>query len=1044
MAARWNNARILVEFGLQGRNQPAKAHACQSAGIKFQFLIAVSGRGQLPDGTANNRVPAPGGSRGWGSPEQGNIPGDREFSCINSYIVSHRAGLEGQSDCLRRFIPVPRLRRVRPYRPVVPDRHNRRKEELTKHLNRILAASVLLITFTVYWLTLSPTVVFWDVGEYLASAFLLQVPHPPGAPLLLLVGHVFSLIPFSTDPAYRMHLVSALSGAIVATFLYLVSVKVFKRIRGTPESAADLMAVYGSSVIGALSLAFSFSFWNNSIEFEAKGTAMFFVAFILWLAMRWSERAEEPHNEKYLLLIAYLAGLCIGVRPLAVLTIFPVGLIIYVTKYRFERRSFLLAGVVSLLALAAVYPGIVQFLPSLLDGEFQGLHSDLFTFIPYLLIGAAAYGVYRTVRTGQKVLHIACLAFLFVVLGYTTYIGVLMRANVDNLPINENRPNGITGFVSYISREQYGETPLLKGQSWDNEQQAFVEKLFPRRWSQEPMHEPTRVNYTSDADFLWRYQINHMYIRFLLRNFVGPDGYAQDDGVKASGTLAIPFLLGLLGLFYHIKKQWKTGIAFLSAFLLMGVVFALYQNQQDPQPRERDYFYAGSYFVFSLWIGAGVLAIMDLLKKRLSGKRFAGLGTAGVLVLAAAVVPINLLRINWNVHDRSRNYVAWDYSYNLLQSCEADAILFTNGDNDTFPLWYLQSVEGVRRDVRVVNLSLVNTNWYIWELKHEKPYGAKEVALSLTDQQIEKIQPIRWASRVIDVPVPRDIAARYTPPDSSVLKDGKISWLMAGQQYSGDIRYLRVQDIIVENIILNNRWERPIYFAVTCSPDTRIGIDNYLWMEGLSLHLRPVKAPSQDLAIDLKLMKENFLARNVKPSKTPMHGYMFRNLNTPGVYYDDNIQRMVMNYRAGFMRIVDYEQRIIRDNEQAKKALAQMEETLPLDVVPIEDWRYTFYIGRLFHDLGDSVNFNRYAAKVEEGCLEMIAGGKTEQTDASSNPYVVLSEIYGDRKDYSRAIDVLNSLAAMYPNVPWIKGQIDMYNRLRGRGAGAETTGQRR
>lgn len=907
-------------------------------------------------------------------------------------------------------------------------------------MNRIIAAGVFLTSFVVYLLTLSRTVVYWDVGEYLASAFLLQVPHPPGAPLLLLVGHIFSMIPFSADPAYRMHLVSALSGAIVVTFLYLISVKVFKSIRGTPESAIDKLAVHGVAVVGALSLAFSYSFWNNSIEFEAKGTAMFFVAFVLWLALRWSERADKPHNERYLLLIAYVVGLCIGVRPLAVLTILPVGLIIYITKYRFERRSFLLASIASLLVLAGVYPVIVQFIPSFLDGEFSGMHSDLLTLIPFLLIIAAAYGVYRTIQTKQKVLHIACLSFLLIILGYSTYSVVLIRANVSNLPMNENNPSDLAHLTSYLGREQYGETPQLKGESWDNESQSFQEKFFPRRWSQEAMHEPTRANYSSDGDFFWRYQVNHMYIRFLLRNYVGPDGYAQDDGVSASGTLAIPFLLGLAGLYYHFKKNWKMGLVFLSAFLLMGVIFAIYQNQQDPQPRERDYFYAGSYFVFSLWIGVGILAIMDVLRKQFSGKRFYSIGTASVLALAVITVPVNLLRINWYVHDRSQNYVAWDYSYNLLQSCDKDAILFTNGDNDTFPLWYLQDVEGVRTDIRIVNLSLVNTNWYIHLLKDEMPHGAPKVALSLSDQQIEHIQPVRWTPKQIDLPVPREVTERFTPVDSTVLKEGKITWAMNGQQYSQDIRFLRVQDIMVQDIIKNSSWERPIYFAVTCSADSKIGIDNYLWMEGLALRLRPAKIPSPDLGLDIRLMEENFLAKDVVPSKRPQHGYRFRNLSNPNVYYDENIQRMIMNYRAGFMRIADYAQRVQRNNDQAKRVLSQMEDELPLNAIPMQDWRYTYYIARIFNDLGDKEHFDVYANKVEEICLDMIKTGKIDQSDGSSNPYLVMSEIYGDRKEYGKAIEMLNDLSAMYPNTPWIKGQIDMYDQLRkARGSSADS-----
>lgn len=909
-----------------------------------------------------------------------------------------------------------------------------------KKINRLVAVGVFLTTFIVYLKTMSVTVVFWDVGEYLASAYLLQVPHPPGAPLLLMVGHLFSMIPFSADPAFRMHLISGLSGAIVVTFLYLISVKLFKRIRSTPTSVLDKMVVHGVSVIGALSLAFNLSFWNNSIEFEAKGTAMFFVAFILWLALRWSERADQPHNEKYLLLIAYLIGLCLGVRPLAVLAIFPVGLIVYFTKYKFERWSFIRFIIVTFLILGSVYPGIVQFLPSFLNGEFQGIHSDIFPFIPVVLIIAAMYGAFRSIQKKQKMLHIACLSFLLVVLGYTTYLEVLMRSSVDNLPMNENSPNNMSNLVSYISREQYGQTPQLKGESWNNEQQNYVEKLFPRRWSREAMHEPTRTNYTSDSDFLWRYQINHMYIRYLLRNYIGSDGDAQDSGVNASNTLAIPFILGLLGLYYHFKRDWRMGLAFLSNFLLMGVIFALYQNQQEPQPRERDYFYAGSYFVFSLWIGIGVLAILDFIKKQFAGKQFYKIGTAGVITLAAITVPINFVRINWFSHDRSQNYIAWDYSYNLLQSCEPNSILFTNGDNDTFPLWYLQDVEGVRRDVRIVNLSLVNTSWYIKQLKNQMPHGAPKVPISLSDNQIDRLNPRAWKPQQLELPVSPDIISRYDSvdrprmesvqlADSSVLKDGKISFTMNGIPYEQDIRILRVQDILVWEIIRSNRWQRPIHFAVTCSPDSKIGLDSYLWMQGLTYKLKPRKVPQSLMGIDYGIMSQQLMTEISNPSKTQQIGYLYRNLNNPDVYYDENVERMVMNYRFGFIRLAEVALREKNNRAEARKIMRRMEEVVPIDVVPNLEMRISAYIMNMFNQLNDTVYSEKYSRLLEVEAQDMISKKRVDAQDPSL-PYQVLLDIYDRRKNYSSALDLLNQLVAQYPGDPQLKSRIQFYEQM--------------
>jgi transmembrane protein TMEM260 (protein O-mannosyltransferase) len=899
-----------------------------------------------------------------------------------------------------------------------------------KVINRAVALGVFLVTAGIYLKTLSTTVVFWDVGEFCAAARLLEVPHPPGAPLFVFLARVASLIPYRDNIAARMHAISAVGSAFGIMFLYLIAVKLIEMFRGATQSVTDKIVVYGASAIGALALAFTTTYWDNSIEAEVYGMGMFFVSFCLWLALRWWEHAEEPHNEKYLLLIAYMLGLSTGVHILALLVTLPILMMIYFRKYQYSRKGFIQFSLVALAIFFVIYPGIVQFLPGLLDGEFKGVKSELFPFIPPLCVAAAAYGAYRSYRTHHKMVHIGCLSFLLIVVGYTTYTQVIIRSNVDNLPMKENNPNNLSRLTSYLTREQYGETPLLKGESWDNETQTFVEKIFPRRYSQEPMHEPTRVNYTSDGDFFWRYQVNHMFVRYVLWNFVGAEGDWQDAGVSWKESFGIPLFMALIGLYYHFRKDWKMASILMVMFIIMGIVLDLYQNQQDPQPRERDYFYVGAYFVFCVWIAIGIIGIYDFLRKSLQANVLSWAAPLLVVVFALTI-PISLARSNWKEHDRSQNYIAWDYSYNLLQSCAQDAILFTNGDNDTFPLWYLQDVEGIRRDVRTVNLSLVNTQWYIHLLKNDTPFGGKKVALSLTDEQIDRIGPVRWNPRKVDLPVPKQVAERYGSTDSSVVNQGKIVWTMNGQPYQQDIRYLRVQDIMVRDIILSNRWERPIFFAVTSAPDSKIGLDNYLWMEGLALELRPKSFSSQEGGTDMKMMEANFLAKDVKPSKTLQYGYLFRNLNNPSVYYDENVQRMVMNYRAGFMRISDYYSRSESDKPKARQVMSLMEDVVPISVIPMQDWRYTFYVARIFNQLGEKERFDTYAKSVEAKCEELIASGQYDQADGSSNPYLILSEVYGMRKDYPKAIEMLNNLAVQFPDQnTWIKGQISMYDKL--------------
>lgn len=871
--------------------------------------------------------------------------------------------------------------------------------------HRLSALGVFLSSLIVYYLTMGGTVVFWDVGEFIAAAFLLQVPHPPGAPLFLILGKVVTMVPFVTDIAARAHFISAVTSAITVMLLYLVVVRLIVSFRGSPTTIIDKLAVYGSSVIGALSLAYCTTFWFSATEAEVYGVSMVFVALIVWLVMRWYDHSDEPHNEKYIILIAYLIGLSVGVHLLAVLTIFSVLMIIYFKKYEFSRDSFIKFSIISVIVFFGVYPGVVKYIPSMLDGEFRNVKSDLIFYIPILSILGALYGIYYSTKHRKKMLNVALISFLLIVIGYSTYTMVIIRANVPDMPMNENDPSNMAKLVSYLGREQYGEAPMF----------------LPRRHSQEPMHAPTWQNYSGDMDFMFRYQINHMYIRYLLWNYIGIEGDWQDAGVSWKYTLGIPFLLGLLGMFYHIKKDWKMGLAFLSLFIVMGVILALYQNQQEPQPRERDYFYVGSFFVFSMWIAIGLIAIIDFIKKAAKSSRLYTSGTSGVIAVALFVIPVNFLKTNWYELDRSHNYVAWDYSYNILQTCEKDAILFTNGDNDTFPLWYLQDVEGIRRDIRIVNLSLVNTPWYIKQLKHNKPHGAKKVPISIPDAQIENIQPIRWEPRKMSVPVSLEVYKKFGVTDTAIIRSGKIDFTMPNTITFGDVKAIKVQDILVHDIIMTNNWERPIYFAVTVSPDSKIGLDNYMWMNGLAWRLKPVVA-EQESGLDKDILEANVIAENIKPSKEPQYGYLYRGLDNPNVYYDENQSRLTINYRSAFLRLALYYNNVEKNPEKAKKVLARMDTALPLEVMEF-DWRLAADVMSFYSRLGVQDKYDKYSNYLEQKCWELV---NSNQADMNSyyNPYRILMEIYEQRQEYTKAIDVLNRVSAFYPNDPGIKNRI--------------------
>ena len=873
-------------------------------------------------------------------------------------------------------------------------------------VNRIVAAVVFVAALAVYLLTLAPTVVFWDVGEFIAAAKLMQVPHPPGSPLFLFLTRVAMMFPIAADQAVRAHALSALLSAIAIGFVYLIIVRTISNYRGLPRTLADQVTLYGSSAIGALSLAFCTTYWDNSIEAEVYGASMFFLTAVIWLALRWLDRADREGNEKYVILIAYLIGLSLGVHLLSLLAIFPVLMIIYFRKYEFTLNSFIKFAVISVVVFWVVYPGIVKYLPGMMDGEFSGKKSDVIAYIPWLIITGACYGVYTAYKKKQKMLLIALVSVVLIFLGYTTYTSVLIRSNA-NPPMNENDPSNLARLTSYLNREQYGQAPLF----------------FPRRYSQEPHQQGIFTNYTSDWDFLVRYQLDHMFFRYMGWNYIGSAGDFQDAGVNWRDTLAIPFLIGLLGLYYQFRRDWKMGLVFLTMFIIFGPILALYQNQQEPQPRERDYFYVGALFVFSTWIAIGIAALVDYAERLIkSPKTFAtvSMAVAGFFLLA---IPGNMLRINWDDHDRSGNYVAWDYSYNMLQSCAADAVLFTNGDNDTFPLWYLQDVEGIRRDIRIVNLSLVNTPWYIQQMKNKPYYAeAQPVPISLSDARIANITPVAWEPRVVELPVPENVFRERGVQDTASLRKGKIEFMMRNTLQYGQTKAIRIQDIMVRNIIETNQWRRPIYFAGTCAPDSKIGLDDYLFLEGLALRLEPRKSEREDVAVNPDVLEANLFTELEGFSRTPAPGFKFRGIADPDVYYDENTTRLMINLRFAFVRLATYFANVTNQTEKSAAALDRMEALIPRAKIPM-GWELTSDLAMFYHRIGREDRFNELANEAETTCRKMIEEGKGN-VNSYWNPYRVLLDIYEVRKDYAKTLDVLKGLAAQYPNDQGLKARI--------------------
>ena len=910
-----------------------------------------------------------------------------------------------------------------------------------RKLNNYIAAAIFVVTLIMYAATTQSSVAFWDCGEFAATANSMEVPHPPGAPLFTLIGRVAMMTPFVSDPGFRINLISALASAITIMFMYLISVRVISRWKGFPTDLMGAITVFAASAIGSLLFSVTDTFWFNAVESEVYALSMLFVSCVVWLGLVWFEKADEPGSEKYLLLSAYLMGLSIGIHQLSLLAYFTVALFIYFRYNDFEWKKFFYFGAIAVLSFGVIYPVIVEWLPGILDGDVEigPIHiTESFTLklMPLVIIIAAIYGIYRSEKTHRRILNLSLLAALLVVLGYSTYTLILVRANA-NPPINENNPSTLTRLVTYLNREQYGEQP----------------SIFKRRWdTNDPAHIRNYEKYSSDLDYFARYQFGHMFLRYIGWNFIGRAGDIQEAPVAYIGTergwfdglrgyparyFAIPLLVSIFGLWYHFKKDWKFGLAFLTLFMVMGPVLAIYFNMAEPQPRERDYFFVGAFFVMALWIGIGVSGLLEMAVEYFKSSKARLYAAAELSIVFFLILPLNMFAENLYTHDRHGNYIPFDYSYNILQSCKKNAILFTNGDNDTFPLWYLQEVMGVRTDIRIVNLSLLNTDWYILQLKNGTPHGALKVPISLSDQNIEQVSPIQWRPTTVRVPVPPEVYAAFGVTDTSITNRGEIQFVMNPTLGGNEVSGIRVQDILVRDILLTNKWERPVYFAVTVASSNFIGLDRYLQMQGMALQVMPFsqQTPDGQYAVDPAIMKQCLLNNPSKVYTEPHYGFRFTNLDNPNVYYDDNGRRLTLNYRNPFMRMaIYYLQR--GDTASTVATLDRMEAKVPIEVVPM-DYRILSDVARIYLLAGSKVKFEKYSLIVERDALAAIERNPMDVRSAY-NPYRILLDIYDVNSEYQKEIDLLSRLQAMFPNETGIPLRIKELQSLLAQKAGPE------
>jgi tetratricopeptide (TPR) repeat protein len=518
-----------------------------------------------------------------------------------------------------------------------------------------------------------------------------------------------------------------------------------------------------------------------------------------------------------------------------------------------------------------------------------------------------------------------------------------------------------------------------------------------------------------------------MYVRYFLWNFVGKDAASGNYSFQ---FLAIPLLLGLIGAWYHFVRDWKHALAVFVLFFFTGLAIILYLNQPDPQPRERDYSYVGSFFAFSIWIGIGAAAIIEVISKHTREAFSGSFVPLSLSVFLFLVSPLQLLVQNYKEHDRSGNYVAWDYSYNMLMSCEKDGVLYTNGDNDTFPLWYLQEVEYVRTDVRVANLSLLNTNWYVYQLKHFEP----KVPISLSDEEIERIAPVRWPKKkTIEIDIPQDHLNREEEVfrNTLQLRKPQINPTMKfnlGPKFFG--QYLRVQDYMILNTLYANKFRKPLYFAVTVSKDNMLDeLQKYLRMDGLAFKITTIPQWSLD---------PDTLYNNL------MNKYIYRNLDNPDVYYNKNIIALLQNYRSAFVQLANH-YATFGNKDKVKELMLKMNEVMPPAVIPytnlvLKHWIDAHQISSGLMD-ADTLNLNNYretelqeVGKILVNLNQWEAAEKAFQEVLTANPQNIqakayLVDIYGNQRMYDKSIEILEDWIEKNPNDMGAKKRLEDYRK---------------
>jgi hypothetical protein len=882
--------------------------------------------------------------------------------------------------------------------------------------NNIVGWIVGLIACTVYVMTMEPTGSFWDCGEFVSSCYKLQIPHPPGAPLFVLLGRFFIIL-FGDNPltaARGVNFMSAIASGLSILFLFWTITHFARKIVQNGNTSVEpdknqLFTILSAGAVGALAYTFCDSFWYSAVEGEVYASSAFFTALVFWAILKWEHNADKPGSDKWIVFIFYMMGLSIGVHLLNLLTIPAIVMVYYFKRYKPTLWGSIFAFLIGCVITGVVQKFVIQytikgagafdifFVNSLGMPFFSGF-ATFFVLLAIALFFATRWASKR----GIYYLKIGLWCAAFMLLGYSTYFTTLIRSTA-NPGIDMYNVDNPVSLVGYLSRDQYGDWPILYGpdfqdrpsrvdagnlyvkgqekyeiagkmsaQDWGSAPSAHI---FPRMWDGSNdrgqidcyrqfsgMGDADAPTMADNIKYFMSYQNGFMFLRYFMWNYSGKQNDLQGFGNNRDGNFItgisfidnmiygdqsrmpdtikkdnksnnrmffLPVILGLIGLVYQATRSKNDFWVTFLLFFFTGFAIVVYLNQAGYQPRERDYAYAGACYAFAIWIGLGVIWVKEQLQKTvLKGKAdLSNYAAAGLCLLA---VPVLMGSQEWDDHDRSKKTLARDIGKDYLESCPPNAILFSFGDNDTYPLWYAQEVEGIRPDVRVMNYSLLGTDWYINELRYKvNQSGAADVIFTpeqiqgntrdaVPIQAIGGFDPNKYYdayTMMKDVVGSNDQKYTVSAEDGeqyNILPTRKLSVPVDGNlvrtngtvnaddsvvselhlDISKDKSYLFKNELAVLAIIAANKWQRPICFNSTYELDA-LGLSKYIRQDGLAGQLVPVESKNANFGY-----YNNDLAY-----KNMMTKFGFGNASAKGVYYDEENRRHLNTLRAAHAQL---------------------------------------------------------------------------------------------------------------------------------------------